>query len=307
MTQPFSERVGGPAWRAEAVAWIEERVAVAGRRITGEVEQPRIRPWSTQLIVPTDAGRLWFKAGCAAQTFEPGLQQVLADLVPDAFDRPFATDLDRGWMLTVDRGEVWGEQQEPSSDAWAGVVRRTAEIQRAVAGSGRALLATGLPDCSPSTVVDRFDGLVDELDAAADIRASRPRVVDAVARLTESPIPPSWQHGDLHPWNVFAVDGALRLFDLGDAQWAHPIEVLRVPHAFVEDTAELTWRPIAEAWADVWDLTWDDLSDEWEAAGVTHAVNRCDTWVACLAEASSEELQEWGDAPLHHLRRVLPQ
>ena len=41
-----------PAWRAEAVAWVDERLAAACLQRTGEVEQPRVRPWATVLRVP---------------------------------------------------------------------------------------------------------------------------------------------------------------------------------------------------------------------------------------------------------------
>ena len=64
---PFSQRVSTPEWRAEVETWISERLAHAALTATGPIEQPRVRPWSTQLVVPTDGGTVWFKANCAAQ------------------------------------------------------------------------------------------------------------------------------------------------------------------------------------------------------------------------------------------------
>ena len=46
-----------PEWLAGAEAWIRERVD-----LTGEIEQPHVRWWSTVLRVPTADGVVWFKA-----------------------------------------------------------------------------------------------------------------------------------------------------------------------------------------------------------------------------------------------------
>jgi Ser/Thr protein kinase RdoA (MazF antagonist) len=56
---------------------------------------------------------------------------------------------------------------------------------------------------------------------------------DAVPRVRESTglAPVTVNHGDLHPGNVFSVNGDLRLFDFGDAQWAAAPEVLGPPCA----------------------------------------------------------------------------
>ena len=97
---PFSEVVTSPTWRSDAEEWIRDRVVAAGRTVTGEITQPRVRPWSTQLIVPTDAGLRWFKANCPALAFEPALHATLARLEPDEVDEPFAVDAERGWIVT---------------------------------------------------------------------------------------------------------------------------------------------------------------------------------------------------------------
>ncbi len=62
MTEELIERWTEPGFLAEAVGWVDERLAEAGRPRTGEVEQPHVRTWSTALRVPTEAGPVWFKA-----------------------------------------------------------------------------------------------------------------------------------------------------------------------------------------------------------------------------------------------------
>ena len=66
-----------PHWRAGAEAWISRRLAERSVAIVGPVRQPRVRPWSTQLTVPTDAGEVWFKANCP-----PMLRRQLREYPP---------------------------------------------------------------------------------------------------------------------------------------------------------------------------------------------------------------------------------
>ena len=305
------------ARQREVVAWLEaELVDVEIER----VEEARVRPWSSQLKIFTSDGLMWFKANCAAQSFEPAFQRLLADLVPDAFDVPVAVDASRGWLVTADRGATWGEQSEPDLNAWLSLVVEAAHIQQKVAGSADRILAAGVPDCSPATVPDRFDRLVTLMSQVPNDHPShlttedryelldhRTNVVAAAEALSNSALPATWQHGDLHPWNVFMVDGRPRLFDLGDSQWAHALEILAVPFGWITQRTELDWSPLIAAYAQAWDLSADDVAVDWQASQLTQAVNRALTWWSCLADATVDEWSEWGDAPVYHLKRVLGQ
>lgn len=318
MSRPFSERVAHDDWRRAAERWACTELADRGVEVTGAIEQPRIRPWSTQLTIPTDVGRVWFKANCTYMAFEPALQAELSGLAPDVVDAPYAVDIDRGWMLTIDRGPTLGDTAEPTADDWRRVLARAAGLQQIVAEHEVAMLATGLPDCRPATVVDRFDRFTEMLSGLpaahpahvspglrAELRAARSRVIDAAAALEESSLPTTWQHGDLHPWNVFAADG--RFFDFGDGQWAHAAEVLSVPEGSITRQAAFAWDDALEAYADVWRTTPDELDTQLRAAAVTQPVNRTLLWWGCLQEATAAEWAQRGDELLHHLSRVLEQ
>ena len=100
----------GKTWRAEAERWIEVALRERGIAVTGAIDQPRIRPWSTLLTVPTDAGLVWFKENCPGQAFEAPLLAVLADVVPDAVAAPLAVEPARGWLLTADSGTTLAER-----------------------------------------------------------------------------------------------------------------------------------------------------------------------------------------------------
>ncbi|MFE5293347.1 phosphotransferase [Isoptericola sp. NPDC056618] len=331
MGAAFSATVASAAWHAEATAWVTEALARRGVRVVAPPQQPRVRPWSTQLVVDTDAGRYWFKAACRSASFEPALQALLAELAPDAVDAPAAVDADRGWLLTADRGATLRERRAPDAGDWAVLLTRFAHLQQTLVGHGAALRASGLPDCSAGTVPARLDAVLDLLEGfpaghparpadpfAARLREARAAVVTAAAILADSPLPSTLQHGDLHPGNVFEVHGGLRVFDLGDAQWAHPLEVLEVSSAVARDGGA-DWAPVERAYRRAWDAwcaarglppvgaegdapAWDDLR---RAAGVTHAVNRAWTRCGALAEATEAEWADWGEAAGRHLAKVL--
>ena len=317
---PFSEVVAGTTWQRDARDWVRQRAEDAGLRVTGAIEQPRVRPWSTQLVAPTDHDRLWFKANCAASAFEPSLHAVLADLEPEEVDEPVAIEADRGWVLTRDRGTTLGERREPTLADWQRLLATGASMQRRLAAHGPRLLAAGLPDCAPRTVLARFDSMIARLGAlpadhpshlpaghAAVLEDGRGVGEEAVAALSDSPLPVSLQHGDLHPHNVFEVGETLRVFDFGDAQWSHALEALAVPYGWLTQRSDLPWAEVRAAYCEVWSdlLTRSDIEALLPAAMVTHAVNRSWTWWGATAQATQAELRDWGDEPLYFLALAL--
>ena len=166
-------------------------------------------------------------------------------------------------------------------------------------------------------MVARYSWLVDELSdlppdhpshlgaaEALSLRQALAPVEDAVDTLLGAALPVTFQHGDLHPKNVFVADGGLRQFDFGDAQWAHALEILAVPYGWVTRLTDLPWSHVLEAYASCWSdvVSTDQLASLFPAAMVTHAVNRSFTWFGAIQGAQPAELAEWGDAPAHYLR-----
>jgi hypothetical protein len=320
MDDLFSQWVATDRWRSEATSWIHDELAAAGRQVTGEIEQRRIRPWSTQLVVPTDRGTVWFKGNCPALAFEPAVHRVLAALEPDEVDAPLAVDEAAGWMMTADRGATLGDSHDATLEDWQAVVRLAATVQRRVAPHRATLRRAGLPDCSPVSVPARYEWLIERLaelpeehpshlnpEVRAELEVGQAVVEAAVETLDAAPLPVTLQHGDLHPRNVFVVDGSMRMFDFGDAQWAHALEMLAVPYGYVTRLTTHSWPAVLSAYADVWSDVIDpsDLESLMTPAMVTHAVNRSFTWLGSIVGAQPHELAEWGDSPLYYLRLAL--
>jgi hypothetical protein len=274
-------------------------------------------------VVPVEGGRVWFKANCYGQSFEPRLQALLARLLPHHVDEPLAVDPERAWMLTRDRGSTLAASHEPRRADWEAVLRQTAQMQRFLASDDREaveLVSLGLPDCSPGTVAERLESMTTTLaglpeahpahlppEQVAAVRAVAPAVGAAAQQLATSPLPPSLQHGDLHPGNVFVVGHELHVFDFGDAQLAHPMESLPLPWAMTNTNPDLPWPALLRAYHEPWSdlVSLPDLEDLMAAAVLTQPVNRSFTWWSCLSQASDEEWAEWGEAPVRHLTNVL--
>lgn len=211
----------GEAWRAEAVAWLDAALAERGATRTGEVEQPRVRPWATVLTAPTTAGRVWLKASGPETAFEAGLCLVLRDVAPEWVLDPLAADPDRGWVLLPDGGPVLG-----GADGLDDALVAYARLQRRLAPHVDRLLAAGVVDMRPAVLPERL------LDAVAAVRGPLPAaftdgtaarlVANWATELAASPLPASLDHNDLHGENVLSSGPTPRFYDWGDSVVAHP-------------------------------------------------------------------------------------
>ena len=225
-----------PEFHAEARAWIAEHAG-----ITGEIEQPHLRYWSTVLRVPTDDGTLWFKAvSKPVHTFEVPLTRLLADERPDDVPQVVAVDEARAWMLLRDGGTRLREAGH-SVEHLERILPQVAEVQLAVAPRAGELLALGVPDERLASLPDHFAELLRQpelmmLDQAEGLtvqeydraRSLRPELERMCRELAGYGIPETIQHDDLHDGNVFVDDGRYRIFDWGDACVSHPFHTLTV-------------------------------------------------------------------------------
>ncbi|HEV2250675.1 MAG TPA: phosphotransferase [Candidatus Limnocylindria bacterium] len=235
-----------PVTIARAGAWLREATERSGRRLTGAIEQPHVRPWSTVFRAPTDRGAVFLKLCGPSQAYEPALTALLAhragDLVPDVI----AVHRGEDWMLLADGGDRLRDILSGPAllDAWAELLPRYAELQIAFLGRHDELLACGTPDT-------RLDRLVPQLGAAlADeriltpaagafgpaererLRALLPRIAAECADLAAVGIGPTIQHDDLHDANVLRRAARTVIFDWGDSCVTHPFLSLGVALRF---------------------------------------------------------------------------
>lgn len=233
-----------PEWRAEIDAWVGERLAERGMRVTGAIEQPHLYPWSTVLRVPTDNGLVYCKAMLAGFEHETRLTVALASWRPDVMPNVLATDDRRGWMLTADAGPMLRtitRTDPPNLHPWLDILPRYAEMQIEMIPRANELLALGafdhrlaaLPDHLALMLADEEslrigppDGLDD--DQIARLRDLAPRFAERCRALASYGIPETSQHDDFHDGNIFIGNGRYTLADWAECCVAHPFFTLRV-------------------------------------------------------------------------------
>jgi hypothetical protein len=216
-------------WLATAHDWIGAELERGGRALTGPIEQPHVRPWSTAMRVPTDRGLCWFKANIPRLAYEARVVEIVARVRPQAGPELLAVHPEHGWILTADGGTRLREliAQEQDLRRWLDVLPIYAELQLAMAPLVDELIASGVPDRRLDVLPDQFEGLLErDLGLSADemrrLHDLRPWVREACAELSGLPIPETIQHDDLHDGQVFLCDGRYLISDWNDACISHP-------------------------------------------------------------------------------------
>ena len=224
-----------PAWLAEAHGWIERELARLGLGLSGPVEQPHVRPWSTVLRAPTPSGPVWLKANMPALAHEAAVLQVLARRRPDAVPRLLAVDRERGWMLQADGGVRLREllAGDPDPARWEQLLHLYAGLQIDAADDLEELLRARAPDRRLAVLPAQYEALPGRVDALTGderdrLRALAPHVAGLAAELEALGLPETIQHDDLHTGNAFVRDGGYVVFDWGDACVSHPFFTLHV-------------------------------------------------------------------------------
>jgi Phosphotransferase enzyme family len=318
-----------PEWRAQALSWLDERLASAGIERRGDVEQPHLRPWATVLKVPTTAGVVWMKAAGPGTAFEAGLYERLAATVPDRVLTPIATDAARGWMVLPDGGPSLGERLtgadlvEPLVVALADYGRMQLDLVPHVDG----LLSLGVADMRPAVMGQRFEQALGATRADLEGRENDRSIHRQVAamgetvaawceRLAASSLPSSLDHNDLHPWNILGDgSGDVRFYDWGDSVVAHPFAAMLVPLGFVQSLLGVgvddpRFTDARDAYLDVFGpvAPGEDLEATLELACRVAKIARVLTWDRAVRAARDEgqEVDEtWRSAPMETLASLL--
>jgi hypothetical protein len=230
--------------------WIRSQLAAHGIGLRGQISLHQERPWSTVLLVATDAGPVYFKDVSPEDRFEVGLTAGLAERWPDQVPRLFGSDADRGWMLLDGRHPRLRESADGQElvASWRRLLPAYAALQIGLADDPAWVLEAGTPDRRPSLIASQLQALVDDplvLSSAAaeslgaDERRDWVRAVESIhhwcMELDGFGVPPSINHGDLHDGNILAAEGGYRFFDWGDASLAHPFFSLRTAWVSLEN------------------------------------------------------------------------
>ena len=258
-----------PDWLKQAHDWIRAETARRSILITGEIEQPHAYAWSTVLHVPTDQGKLFFKATASETIHEAALTQSLARWFPGYMPELVAIEAGRGWMLMRDGGEQLRLSIRPTKDLapWKPVIKRYAEVQIGLAEHVTELLSLRVPDHRLSVLPALFSQLLAAesnfmIDQEKGLTSAEWQQVKEKAsgfgqictKLAACGIPESLNHGDFHDGNVLVKDGRITFFDWGDGDVTHPFVSLRTFFVSIEIALDLEDYSFTPEMAELLDL-----------------------------------------------------
>ena len=327
LPDPAQLRWTQPEWRAEAMEWIEEQLGARGIVRTGAIEQPHVRPWSTVMRVPTEAGDLYFKAAAASQAHEVPLGVILWRLRPSDVVEVLAADIPRAWMLMRDGGRRLRDLIVAKADLgqWETVIDQYAHLQLGLASHAGEFIARGVPDRRLAALPSLYDDLLSDETATrvgqpegltaeehARLRHLSERVRDMARELGSHAVPETLQHDDLHDGNVLVSERGHVIFDWGDSCISHPfyslvVTMRSIAHRFelAPDAPELMVlrTRYLEPWA-----AYERMGDLLRAFAVAQRLGiicRALTWHAVIAAMDADVAEGYADVRPDNLRRFL--
>lgn len=260
-----------PALVAEAHAWMREMAARGGWRVTGEIAQPHVQPWSTVFRAATDRGDVFLKLCGPSQAHEPALTALLAPVARTLLPEVIVIHPTEPWMLLADGGIKLRDAVTGQAlmDTWAALLPRYAELQRALLGHEDDLLATGTPDRRIAKLADQLGAVIDDervlaplsddtlAPTHAGLRALLPQIASLADELASFGIGTTIDHDDLHDANVLVRDGNAVVFDWGDACVTHPflsLWIVRriVAHRLAMNESDPTIARLVDAYLEPW-------------------------------------------------------
>ncbi|WP_221088405.1 phosphotransferase [Deinococcus aquaedulcis] len=247
-----------PGWFQAVRTYIEEQARMQGLSLTGPVRQLRNWERSTLLEVPTQQGRLYYKAAPAPLAQEGPLLCWLAERFPGEVPQVMALDEARGGFLMQDLQAVPLHETQDLA-RYEQAARRYGEMQRALVGQG-----PDLPHASCMALADQVDWLLNALPERSlplgphdleRLQAVAPQLKALCAQLAACGVPDTLEHGDFWPTNVAVRREEVVFFDFSDTTITHPFFSLRLFLAELETflPAQPTARDsIVEAYLSAW-------------------------------------------------------
>jgi hypothetical protein len=249
-----------------------EAIGEAGYTQTGPVEQLRNWSISSLLVMPTSAGRVYFKAASALPLFvnEPALLQTLSELYPKQFPTLLKIDPIRRWMLME---EFQPTEWDDDTDL-APILAAFGRLQRESARHLDKLREAGCIDRSLTVLASQIEPLIaDPTTKSAlmsqeydELVAFAPQLKELCARVAEYNLPPTLLHGDLHLGNVTQRNDGYLFFDWTDAAISLPFLDLFLLYFHHKQSGEVPrWR---DAYLEVWQEyeSPERLLEVWELA-----------------------------------------
>jgi Phosphotransferase enzyme family len=223
-----------PGWLDGAEDWTRRALADACLGAVVEIRQLRNWPSSCVLRARTENAEFYFKALPCSGRVELAVTTWLAAEFPDAVPRIIATERERRWLLTeACPGHNLDEVRDIAR--WEIGAMRYARLQADCAAHVDELVALGCGARDLDALVPAIASLMDDADALRvgepdgltraecdQLHESVPGLVRRCEELAAYGIPPTIEHGDLWPGNIFVTATTAAIIDWEDVAIGHP-------------------------------------------------------------------------------------
>jgi len=312
-----------PDWQTEAHTWIQSALAKNNLQLSGKIEQPHIRPWSTVMNVPTNSGMLYFKASASVFAHETALTDYLAKFRPPLFPELIALDLEHSWMLMRDSGTPLRHfvRTDKSIERWQAVMPLYVNLQKDLTSHIDELLSLGVMDRRLSKLPALFENLIaDEesmlLDAEdsltteeySRLRKSVPEFTALCKKLASYGISETIHHDDFHDANIFIKDEQVIFTDWGESAITYPFFTLVVIMRSVDNSFGVDFSPQAEQVRDMYLEHWTSYAPLEQLRSIVQLaqrigyVNRALTWKMSIEQLPEALKSEYAIAVPSYLK-----
>lgn len=236
----------------ETNKWIKTELEKAGYLKTGNIEQVKATDFSLVQILPTNLGKVYFKAVSEAAEYEPAISNYIDKAHPGKTTSIISIHSANAWMLMKD---IEGTPLRSIKDKaiWEKAILDYAELQIAEMNHIRTLLDLGVPNRDLTLLREHIykylEGMCDTGLCAEDkgkVMSIQNELMEMCDELAEILPIVSIDHGDLHSANIQFIEDNTVFLDWGDAIITHPFFSTRV------------------FWNSLYELTENDTDEEWQ-------------------------------------------
>jgi len=227
---PWSET----GWFSDTKEWISNQLKIIGYTHIGDIEQVMVWEQSCILRISTSSEDVYFKALPEMYAHEPQTIQILSKLYPNNTPSIVATDIERHWILME---EFSGKPlMDVSEDAhWLNALETYSTMQIDSVNRIDDFLEADFSDRRLHRFPSHIDALFADTDAMLPDHAGglsgqeiealhllSPKLKTLCSKLTNSGIPQTLEHGDLHPHNIQVAEQGYLYFDWTLCAITHP-------------------------------------------------------------------------------------
>lgn len=277
-------------------------------------EEPQIHwLWGVSVVLSADSASGTAYLKCSGDRFltEPVVTRALAQQSPALLPQVFAIKAERGWMLMRDmRGTPLGEQPPPR---WGQGLVALQQLQQQWLGRSQELIDLGAENRPLATLAQWVENTIDDTIVMSRLASDQrrawsravPAMVEACGQLDSCGPGPTLVHGDFHPWNVFAADDGVRVFDWTDASVSHPFVDL-VTYIGRSDELEVRER-LMGLYLTRWDsqLRSAALTDLTRLALVVGSLHQAHTYSQLIPTVMPEDVGQLRDGDVEWITRAM--